>query len=174
MKWRALAPLPLAALVATPAYAADYLTVAQAQAEFFPGQTLVQVPVTVDDALADALLERSGVHERFDPGQVWRSPQGGFFVVDHVVGKHETITFAVALDAHGAVKGVEILSYRETYGYEVRDASWRRQFVGKTSHDPVKLGEDIRNVSGATLSCKHVTQGVKRVLALYDLVLAKL
>ncbi|MEI7037777.1 FMN-binding protein [Fulvimonas yonginensis] len=173
MKWSALVP-PLAALVAAPAYAADYLTVAQVQQEFFPGQALAKVPLTVDDALADALLDRSGVHERFDPGQVWRAPQGGFLVVDHVVGKHETIGFAVALDAGGKVKGVEILSYHETYGYEVRDASWRRQFVGKTAHDPVKLGADIRNISGATLSCKHVTQGVRRVLALYDLVLAKL
>jgi len=29
----------------------------------------------------------------------------------------------------------------------------------------VQLNADIKNVSGATLSCKHVTDGVKRVLA---------
>ena len=38
----------------------------------------------------------------------------------------------------------------------------------------MQLGKDIRNISGATLSCKHITQGVKRVLAVYDLLLAKM
>jgi hypothetical protein len=34
----------------------------------------------------------------------------------------------------------------------------------------LQLGKNIRNVSGATLSCKHVTDGVNRLLATYDLV----
>lgn len=172
MKWQMLLVAPAAALV-SPAYAADYLTVGQAQATLLPGAVLTPVAITMTDPLRDALLDRSGVHEAFDPGRIWRAANGSWFVVDEVVGKHEKITFAVALDAHGAVKGVEILQYHETYGYEVRNADWRAQFTGKTAHDPLKLGQDIRNVSGATLSCKHVTQGVKRVLALYDLALAK-
>jgi len=34
-----------------------------------------------------------------------------------------------------------------------------------------KLGSDIKNISGATLSSKHITDGVKRVLAMYELAL---
>jgi hypothetical protein len=173
MKWQPLLMAPLAALV-SPAHATDYLTIPQAQALMLPGQALKPSSVTLTDGQRDALLDRSGVHESFDPSRIWRAADGSWFVVDEVVGKHEKITYAVTLDPHGAVKDVEILQYHETYGYEVRNADWRRQFVGKTSHDPLKLGDDIRNVSGATLLCKHVTQGVKRVLALYDLVLAKL
>ncbi len=37
----------------------------------------------------------------------------------------------------------------------------------------LKLTEDIQNISGATLSSKHITDGVRRLLATYDLVLAK-
>lgn len=173
MKWQPLLIAPLAALV-SPAHATDYLTIPQAQALMLPGQALKPSPVPLTDDQRDTLLDRSGVHETFDPSRIWRAADGSWFVVDEVVGKHEKITYAVTLDPHGAVKDVEILQYHETYGYEVRNADWRKQFVGKTSHDALKLGDDIRNVSGATLSCKHVTQGVKRVLALYDLVLAKL
>ena len=172
MKWQPLIIAPLAALV-SPAHATDYLTIAQAQALMLPGQALKPSPISLTDEQRDALLDRSGVHEAFDPSRIWRAADGSWFVVDEVVGKHEKITYAVTLDPHGAVKDVEILQYHETYGYEVRNADWRKQFVGKTAHDPLKLGDDIHNVSGATLSCKHVTQGVKRVLALYDLVLAK-
>jgi Na+-transporting NADH:ubiquinone oxidoreductase subunit NqrC len=65
------------------------------------------------------------------------------------------------------------MEYRESYGYEVRRKNWRKQFVGKTAASVLKLNRDIKNISGATLSCRHVTEGIKQVLALYDLVLRK-
>ena len=88
-----------------------------------------------------------------------------------MVGKHEFITYAIGLDAGGGVTQIEVMDYRESYGYEIRNAEWRRQFVGKHAGDKLKLDGDIKNVSGATLSCRHITDGVKRVLALYDIVL---
>ena len=76
-------------------------------------------------------------------------------------------------NAIGAVLGVEIMDYRETYGYEVRDAKWRQQFTGKTAAAPLKLDADIKNISGATLSSRHITDGVKRLLATHAITLAK-
>jgi Na+-translocating ferredoxin:NAD+ oxidoreductase RnfG subunit len=81
------------------------------------------------------------------------------------------ITYAVALNPSGAVTGIEILEYVESYGYEVAEANWRKQFVGKTAVDPIKLNQDIQNIGGATLSCKHLTDGVKRVAVLYEIAL---
>ncbi len=95
----------------------------------------------------------------------------GWFIVDEVVGKHEFITFALGIDAAGAVKGIEILDYREVYGGEVRNPAWRAQFAGKTAASPLVLDKDIRNISGATLSSRHVTDGVKRLLVTANLVL---
>jgi Na+-transporting NADH:ubiquinone oxidoreductase subunit NqrC len=95
----------------------------------------------------------------------------GWVVQDEVYGKHEFITYAVALDASGAVRGVEILDYRETHGREVRNPNWRAQFNGKRHGAPLKLDEDIQNISGATLSCKHINEGVRRILALHAAVL---
>ena len=89
-----------------------------------------------------------------------------------MVGKHEFITFAVAIDVGGAVKSVEILDYRESYGGQVRDPRWRAQFIGKRAGAPLKLGGEIKNISGATLSSKHVSDGVRRLLATYAIVLA--
>ena len=84
------------------------------------------------------------------------------------------IIYAVSLTAKGAVKQVEILEYNETYGGEVRGDAWRQQFVGKTSAAPLVLNKDIKNISGATLSSKHLTDGVKRILSFHDLVLKSL
>ena len=46
---------------------------------------------------------------------------------------------------------------------------WRRQFVGKDGTAPLRVGEDIANISGATLTCSHVTEGVRRIVAVIGL-----
>jgi Na+-translocating ferredoxin:NAD+ oxidoreductase RnfG subunit len=135
---------------------------------------LSRVSFALTPAQRDALRERSGVHEPFREERVWAADMGGFFVVDEVVGKHEMITYAVGIDGSGSVKQVEILEYHETYGYEIRDAAWRKQFVGKTAASTLKFNRDILNISGATLSSKHVTDGVRRVLILHEMALKAL
>src|SRR5262249_32741515 len=103
--------------------------------------------------------------------RAWKAANGYLFV-DAVIGRHDLITYAVALTLDGRVRQVEILEYTEAYGSEIRNASWRKQFVGRSHSDPVHLGRDILNISGATLSCQHVTDGVRRLLALYAVFVA--
>jgi Na+-translocating ferredoxin:NAD+ oxidoreductase RnfG subunit len=93
----------------------------------------------------------------------------GWVYLDEVIGKHEFITYALGIDAAGAVRGIEILDYRETKGGEVREAKWRAQFRGRTTADPLRLGREIQNISGATLSCRNLTDGVRRLLATHAL-----
>ncbi|MFL6658194.1 MAG: FMN-binding protein [Massilia sp.] len=97
----------------------------------------------------------------------------GYLLFDEVSGKNDVINYALALTAQGSVAAIEIMAYRETYGEQIRTEHWRRQFVGKSSLDPVRLDTDIRNISGATLSCKHVTDGVRRLLAVFDTAIRK-
>ena len=82
-------------------------------------------------------------------------------VVDDVP---KLIDYAVALDAHSKIRNLEVLAYRESHGYEIRLPAWRRQFVGKSARDRLRVGDDIANVSGATLSCTHLTDGVRRIV----------
>ena len=107
----------------------------------------------------------------FKEVHAWKVAGGGHFVVDEVLGKHEFITYAVGLNPDGTVRQIEIMDYRESYGHQIRDAEWRRQFSGKSAAAPLKLERDIRNISGATLSCRHITDGIKRVLATHDIAL---
>lgn len=165
---------PLAALALTPAaaQATTYLSTAQVQALMFPGQALKAEFRTLTPTQVSAIEKDSGVNVLTRDLKAWRASGGGWLIVDEVVGKHEFITFAVALDASGAVRDVEIMDYRESYGDQVRNPAWRAQFTGKRHGAPLKLTKDIKNISGATLSSKHVTDGVRRLLATYALVLA--
>ncbi|HEX5055093.1 MAG TPA: FMN-binding protein [Gammaproteobacteria bacterium] len=167
--------LPAAAFVA-PAYAADYLTVEQAQRLLFPdARVFLEYPLKLTKEQRDQIKRQAGVRQRRETQPVWRAEQDGrllgWFIVDEVIGKHEFITYAVALSPDGRVLGVEIMNYRETRGGEVRAAEWRGHFTGKTLADPFKLDQDVPNISGATLSCRNLTDGVKRLLVLQKVVL---
>ena len=89
----------------------------------------------------------------------------GFALVGNVLGKDQPITFLVAMDAADRLKDVDILVYREPYGGEVAYEPWRRQFRGKTAGDSMRVGREIRSISGATISVHAVTLGVRRLLA---------
>jgi hypothetical protein len=172
MRYR-LILLPVASVVVSaPALATTYLTVEQAQALMFPGATFTDASRTMTREQVKAIERASGVNVLTRDLRVWRASTGGWFFVDQVVGKHEFITFALALDKDGAVERIEILDYREAYGDEIRIPAWRTQFVGKRHGATLRLTDDIKNISGATLSCRHVTDGVKRLLATHALVLA--
>ena len=174
MDWRPVGLLPIALLgAAVPivAHAKVYLSIEQSQHDMFGTAALTPHPVALTAAQQDALREASSVSLAFQGNRVWKTSEGGWYVVDEVVGKHETITYAVGINADGTVRRVEILEYRESYGFEVAGDAWLKQFVGKTSESTIKLGKDIENISGATLSSKHVSDGVKRVMVMYATVL---
>ncbi len=170
MRWEPFIAVPLA-VVSTASWGNVYFSSEQAQQAIFPAGKFTQVTLSLTQEQRDMLRTRSGVYEPFQENRVWSVEGRGFFIIDQVVGKHELITYAVGLNPNGSVKQIEILEYRETYGSEVRNPAWRQQFVGKTSASPVKLNRDITNITGATLSSKHITDGVRRVLVVYDLAL---
>ena len=174
MNWKP-SPLLLIALAAVSAplvaHAKIYVSMEQEQKILIPNKPLVKTPIIVTDELQDKMRSASSIRHPFQGDRIWKASDGSWFIIDEVVGKHEMITYAVALSPSGAVTGIEILEYVESYGYEVAEAQWRKQFIGKTAADPIKLNQDIQNIGGATLSCKHLTDGVKRVAVLYDIAL---
>src|SRR5262245_45765969 len=118
--------IPVAVLV-TPVYAVDYLSVEQAQQVLFAnGEMLTPVAVHLSSAQLSQIRDLAGVRQRNADPKVWKAEKDGqtvgWFLVDEVVGKHEFITYATALSADGKVLGVEIMSYRETHGGEIREA----------------------------------------------------
>lgn len=173
-----IASFPLAGIAvaaASNAFAIEYLTVEAARQLMFPSAsnfTLERPTITRNQLRAiDASTHATSQARQF---LIFRAESDrrllGRLYVDEVIGKSELITYAVAVAPDGAVKQVEILAYRESHGYEVRDPRWRAQFAGKRASSPVMLDDDIANISGATLSSRHVTDGVRRILALDALI----
>jgi len=156
------------------ASAKTFLTVKESQDILFPNQVLTKLNVTLTEEQADAIADKSDTRVRNLKMNVWKSADGGLFIADQVIGKHENIDIAVGLDAAGKVTGIEVLTYRESYGEQVMHPKWRKQFHGKDQSEHLLLDEQIKNISGATLSCRHITDGINRLTQTWDLVLKAL
>jgi Na+-translocating ferredoxin:NAD+ oxidoreductase RnfG subunit len=92
----------------------------------------------------------------------------GYAVLHNTIGKHRHMTYMVGVDAEGRCMNVELLVFREAKGSEVGKKRFNSQYEGKTVSDPIRINKDIINISGATMSVRSISAGVKRVLALVD------
>ncbi|MEY4570581.1 MAG: hypothetical protein RLZZ398_2020 [Verrucomicrobiota bacterium] len=157
------------AAVAPAAMATVYLSPEQALDAIFPDHKSSDFKASTLKLTKDqrkAVAASTGLTVRDQEIKLWTASDGSQMYVDQVVGKHEFITFGMGVGPDGKVRGVEIFEYKETYGGEVRRPEWRKQFKGKKLGDGFKLGKDIMNISGATLSSHSVTDGVNRLLAI--------
>ncbi len=162
-----------AAAAPTSAFAVDYLTADQAAKLMFPDADAFEARNVTLDAAQLQQLDAQGVRGRSVNWPVRAAKRAGatlgFVVTDEVIGKVELIGYAVGIALDGSIRQVEILSYRESHGFEIRLPAWRKQFVGKGGASTLRVGDDIANISGATLSCNHVTDGVRRIVAVVAL-----
>ena len=92
----------------------------------------------------------------------------GYAVIQETIGKHRPITYIVGITPQGKVFDVEIMVYRESKGSEVRRKRFNSQYEGKTAQDPISINKDIINITGATMSVRSVSAGVKRALVLVE------
>ncbi len=92
----------------------------------------------------------------------------GYAMVHNTIGKHKPMTYMVGVDQQGRVSDIELLVFRESRGSEVRQKRFNSQYEGKTVLDPIRINKDIINISGATMSVRSMSAGIKRVLVLVD------
>jgi Na+-translocating ferredoxin:NAD+ oxidoreductase RnfG subunit len=170
----ALTWLPTAAIViVAPVYAGQYATVDEAAKRAFPDATSFKESVFQLNAdEVRNVANATGLPAKPVLWRSWLAMNGdkplGVVVLDGVIGKFELIDYAVSIGNDGKIRNVEILAYRESHGYEIRLPAWRKQFVGKDKADRLRVSEDIASISGATMSATHITDGVRRIVAVVD------
>lgn len=179
MRYRPYLAIAAAGLACAPACATQYLTAEQAQKLVFADATQFrQQDLALSLADMQQIEKLAGLPARSVNWRVVAAYNGdqllGYMVLDDVIGKFELISYAVGLNPDATIRQVEILTYRESHGGEIRLPAWRRQFTGKTAAGGgLSVGGGIANISGATLSCTHLTDGVRRIAAIAQVRLKK-
>jgi hypothetical protein len=161
-----LSPLPVVV-------AAEYLSIDAAQHAMYPDADAFQeVVLRQSPDQLQAILARAGPQPPHGTIRIWSAsrkgvPLGHMFV-DEVIGRQSLITYALGIDTSGHIRDLEIMTYRESHGGEIRNPAWREQFAHRSDLDQLRFRTDIKNISGATLSSEHVTQGVRWLVALWQ------
>jgi hypothetical protein len=101
----------------------------------------------------------------------WRGEERlGYAHIDVHTVRTKPEGFMVVLGPDGAVRYVQILAFYEPLDY-LPTNRWYQLFAGKSRSDGLRLGRDIDAISGATLSARAATEGVRRALAYYEVLL---
>ena len=106
------------------------------------------------------------IHRGYRGGQLL-----GYAFIDVHTVRTLPEAFLVVLTPEGAVRSLRLLAFHEPLEY-MPSARWYQQFEQKTIADPLRLGGDVHAIVGATLSSRAATEGVRRALALYQVVVA--
>jgi Na+-translocating ferredoxin:NAD+ oxidoreductase RnfG subunit len=162
--------LPMSVVVVV---AADYLSIDAAQKAVYPeADAFQEVVLQQSPEQLQAILARAGPQPPHGPTRFWRATRNGVLLghmfVDEVIGRQSLITYALGIDASGNIRDLEVMAYRESHGSEIRNPAWRGQFAHRSDLDQLRFRTDIKNISGATLSSEHVTQGVRWLVALWQ------
>jgi len=80
--------------------------------------------------------------------------------------KDETSIFLI--DTNVKLKAIEVIAFYEPPEY-IPPKRWLKQFTGSTTQNELKLKQDIRSISGATLSARAITDSTKIALSIIEI-----
>lgn len=85
-----------------------------------------------------------------------------------MLGKWGPIHYALAVNPDGRIHKAVVLDYEEIRGKNVAKSRFLRQYEGKSTKDPVMLRQDIDGITGATISSRSMTDGVRKLLHIFE------
>jgi len=150
-----------------------YFTEDEALAKVFgkAGRATQHTWTPTDDQRA-ALARQLGVAVTEESFAAWRGRDGdkdlGWALVLEEKGRFKPITFMVQVRPGGRVGLVLVMVYRESRGDGVKRQRFLKQFRGKDLDDPLRLNRDVVGLTGATLSSRAITHGVRKALVLVE------
>ncbi len=167
----------LLTLLAAPSFAQVFKTQAEALKDAFPGgatvtrKSLFLTDQQVARIQASARTKVESKLVTYYVGTRSDSVLGyAFFETNVVRTKPETFMVVVAPDS--TVQRVEMLAFYEPFDY-LPTPKWFRLFERKKLNPDLWPKRGIDGISGATLTVRSVVQGVRKVLAVYQVAVPK-
>ncbi len=158
-----------------PTHAQVFKTQQKALQEAFPNSDLIDRKVLfLTDEQVDQIqkLAKSKLESQIVTFYVGKKADAitgyAFFETNIVRTKPET--FIVVLGPNAKIKHVEVLAFYEPFDY-LPTSNWFDLFGGKILNSNLWPKRDIHNITGATLSVQAITQGVRKILAVYQVVI---
>lgn len=94
----------------------------------------------------------------------------GYALIDTNIVRTLPETFLIVLSPAGVVQKLFVLAFYEPEEY-LPTERWLRQFEQKILSPDLQVRRDIHGIAGSTLSARAVTSGVRRALALFQVLI---
>ena len=160
------------ALVAapSPAHAQDgVLTRAEALELAYPRAAVTRDRVILESEQMSAVaaIARVGLHGRIFPRYIARDGNDvvGRAYIDTHTAKTERQSLLISLDTEGRIKRVDVTVFFEPAQY-MAPSDFLRQFDGQVLNDSLRIRVGIRPIAGASFTGRAISDAVRRVLAL--------
>ncbi len=98
----------------------------------------------------------------------------GYGLFDSTRGKSSLIKYFVGIKPDGQILTVEVIEYQGEKGASICRKEFKQQFAGKGISSRLMIGDDIDAMSGATISSRALTNGVRKLVHLWHAVFAGL
>ncbi len=167
--------LAIALLLAPSAGAKVFASQNQALREAFPGATRIErdsrILLEKDFARVQAITKDDKPAKVVVLHTAWKDDTLlGYAHIDVHNVRTKPEAFLIVLTPDGVVRSVRVLAFHEPLDYLPTDR-WYAQFEGKRRDSRLRVGGDIHGVVGATLSAQAAADGVRRMLAYYQVLL---
>ena len=95
----------------------------------------------------------------------------GYAAIESHTVRTKPETLMIVLSPDGQVTAVHVLAFHEPPEYQPTDR-WFSQLLG-TPREELELNRGVDGITGATLSARSAVQSTRKVLAIYQLTMAK-
>ena len=148
---------------------AEALQVAFPQADRVETQTFFLTPQQIKQVEDLAQAPVDSKLATFHVGHTADAVQGYAFIETHLVRTFPE-TFLMVVSPDGTLQKLLVLAFYEPLDYLPSDL-WLEQFDQKRLTPSLRLRRDIHGIMGSTLTAQAVTQGVRKVLALFQVLI---
>lgn len=158
------------------AYAKVFISVEDALASVFDGASDIKKEIKyLTDEQKKIISEKAKIkfHPQYDTEVICYIERLNGKIIryafeDIVEGQWGPMHYLATINPSGEIEKVIILEFKERRGKPVSKRRFLKQFIGKTVKDRIKLKKDIQGVTGATISSKGVTNGIRKIVYIFN------
>ena len=138
----------------------------------FPKATNIEkIQVFLNDTQSEKIKQKAKTNIDSKLYTFYRATEGnreiGYAVIDTHTLRTTTETVLFVLNCDGSLKYTEILAFFEPQDY-MPGNKWMNTFKNKSIKDKIKVGRDIPDITGATITSNSFSDATRKILAIYE------